>query len=252
MARARGLVNRAEALENEARNLQERFERAFWCDDIGSYALALDGAKNPCCIRTSNAGHCLFSGIANPEHAARVACTLMSETSFSGWGVRTLAASEVRYNPMSYHNGSIWPHDNAIICSGLAQYGFREPAGRLLSAFFDVGLETDMHRIPELFCGFPRRRHQPPTPYPVACSPQSWAAASIFMLLQASLGMSVRGLEGQVCFRNPLLPLFLDELRISNLGVGSGTVDLLLRRYPDGIGINVTHRSGSVEVHTMV
>jgi glycogen debranching enzyme len=252
MARARGLAQRAEMLENEARDLQDRFERAFWCDDIGSYALALDGAKHPCRIRTSNAGHCLFSGIASPKHAARVAETLMSNSSFSGWGVRTLDASEVRYNPMSYHNGSIWPHDNAMISSGLAQYGFHEFAGRLLSAFFDVSLETDLHRIPELFCGFPRRLHQPPTPYPVACSPQSWAAGSVFMLLQASLGMSVDGLEGRVYFRHPALPSFLQELRISNLRVGRGTVDVLLRRYPESVGINVTRRSGSVEVHTIM
>src|SRR5205823_2033432 len=158
------------------------------CEDLGTYVLAQDGGKSPCRVRTSNAGHCLLTGIAAPERALRVARTLLSHDSFSGWGIRTVAAREARYNPMSYHNGSIWPHDNAPIAAGLARYGLKDEALRVMNAMFDASLFFDMHRLPELFCGFERRAGEGPTLYPVACAPQAWAAAAIFLLLQACLG----------------------------------------------------------------
>ena len=168
-----GHTERSEALSRQAAALRERFESAFWCDDLGTYALALDGDKKPCRVRTSNAGHCLFTGIADRERARRVANVLLSQESFSGWGVRTVAAGEARYNPMSYHNGSIWPHDNALIAQGLAHYGLKEGVLRILTGLFEASTFLDLHRLPELFCGFERRPGEGPTLYPVACSPQS-------------------------------------------------------------------------------
>ena len=171
-----GFDDRARALARQAKELRERFERAFWSDDLGTYALALDGKKRPCGVRASNAGHCLFTGIAHPARARRVAETLMGEAFFTGWGVRTLAMNEGRYNPMSYHNGSIWPHDNAMLGAGFARYGMRAPAARILAGLFDASLFVDRYRMPELFCGFHRRAGEGPTLYPVACSPQAWSA----------------------------------------------------------------------------
>src|SRR6202035_3060025 len=153
--------------------LAERFEAAFWCPEIETYALALDGAKAPCRVRTSNAGQVLFAGIAAPERAALVARGLMETRFNSGWGIRTVAKGEARYNPMSYHNGSVWPHDNAMIALGLARYGFKDPVQRIFSGLFDAASFWEPRRLPELFCGF-ARRHTAPTTYPVACSPQAW------------------------------------------------------------------------------
>src|SRR5262249_43161444 len=160
--------------------LKRRFEEVFWNEGLGTYALALDGEKKPCLVRTSNPGHCLYTGIATRPHALRVAEQLLSVDSFSGWGVRTVTSGESRYNPMSYHNGSVWPHDNAIIASGLARYGLKIAAGRILAGLFDASLFVDLRRLPELFCGFDRRPGEGPTLYPVACAPQAWSAGAPF------------------------------------------------------------------------
>jgi glycogen debranching enzyme len=242
---------RAQDLMAQAQTLQERFRQAFWCADLATYSLALDGQKRPCRVRTSNAGHCLFTEIASAAHAERMAYSLIREDLFSGWGLRTLAASEVRYNPMSYHNGSVWPHDNALTAYGLSRYGLREPVLKILSGLFDASLFIDLHRMPELFCGFPRRPGEGPTLYPVACAPQSWAAASVFLLLQACLGLSVRSHPSQVSFSYPLLPPFLEEVRIQNLRVGQGAVDLFIRRHAQDVSINIDRREGNVEILTV-
>jgi glycogen debranching enzyme len=246
-----GRTERAEELVSQALDLQARFDRAFWCEQLGSFALALDGEKRPCRVGTSNAGHCLFTGIALPERAVRVASALMSEDSFSGWGVRTLARGEQRYNPMSYHNGSIWPHDNALIAQGFARYGMKSYAARLMQGLFDASLFVDLHRLPELFCGFPRRSGEGPTLYPVACAPQAWAAASPFLLLKSVLGMFIEAHERRVRFAYPILPPFLEVVTLENLRVGDATVDLELHRYPDDVGINVVRRDGVVEIVTV-
>ncbi|HXG31519.1 MAG TPA: amylo-alpha-1,6-glucosidase [Thermodesulfobacteriota bacterium] len=248
LAAALGLEELAEGLKHRAQDLKERFERSFWCEELSTYALALDGKKRPCYVRASNAGHCLFTGIADPHRAKRVAETLLSQELFSGWGIRTLASSEVRYNPMSYHNGSIWPHDNALIAYGLARYGFKDLALRVFTGLFDASLFLDLHRMPELFCGFPRRPGEGPTLYPVACAPQSWAAASVFLLLQSCLGLSINGFRSEICFCYPVLPEFLQRVEIKNLRVGSGLVDLLLQRYQNDVGINVTRKEDSVRI----
>ena len=248
LARTQGLVEFAEHLSQQAAVLKERFEQAFWVEDMGTYAFALDGNKRQCRVTVSNAGHCLFTRIACAERATRVAEGLMDENLFSGWGVRTLGAREPRYNPMSYHNGSVWPHDNALIALGLAHYGFTTHALRLLESMFDASLHFEFQRLPELFCGFRRRIGDGPTLYPVACSPQSWAAAAVFMLLQASLGMTVCGTTPYVHFRDSYLPPSVDYILVENLRVGTSKVSLIVRRQTHGVGIDVIRREGEVEV----
>jgi glycogen debranching enzyme len=242
------LPERAAKLNRQADRLRARFEEAFWCEELGTYALALDGDKRPCRVRSSNAGLCLFAGIADPARAALVARGLMADDSFSGWGVRTLSTREARYNPMAYHNGSVWPHDNALVAYGLSRYGMQDLACVLLTALFEAGTFFDLHRMPELFCGFPRQPGEGPTLYPVACAPQAWAAASAFLLLQACLGLGVSGTSAQVWLTRPRLPAFLHELRITHLTVAEATVDLLLVRHESDVSVNVLHREGDVEV----
>jgi glycogen debranching enzyme len=251
LCRVLGRTDRAARLELEADALRARFDEAFWCEELSTYALALDGDKRACRVRTSNPGHCLLMGIVRPERAAQLAEQLLSPEMFSGWGIRTLASSERRYNPMSYHNGSIWPHDNALIAAGLAQYGFTQAALRVLEGLFDASRYVDLHRLPELFCGFPRRPGEGPTLYPVACAPQAWAAAAPLMMLQATLGMSVSAEHACVRFKRAVLPAFLEELELRRLQVGQAGVDLKLHRYPDNVGLNVLGRRGRVEVMTV-
>jgi glycogen debranching enzyme len=239
---------RESELTKQAEKLRKRFDEIFWCDDLSVYALALDGKKQLCRVRTSNAGQCLFSGIAEPDRANRLAHQLVGADFFSGWGVRTVSASELRYNPMSYHNGSVWPHDNAIIGLGLARYGMQELAVRILTGMFEAGTHFDLMRMPELFCGFERQPREAPIRYPVACSPQAWAAGSVFLLLQACLGLGISGADNQIELRRPQLPEFLKELRITSLAVGDNQVDLLLTRHEDDVGVHVLHRIGNAQV----
>jgi glycogen debranching enzyme len=235
-------------LESEAETLRIRFEEAFWCDDLSTYVLALDGKKKQCQVRTSNAGHCLYAGIASSDRGRRVAETLMSSDSFSGWGVRTLAAGQARYNPLSYHNGSIWPHDNSIVASGLAQYGCKDKSARILLALLDASRWIDLGRLPELFCGLERHRGQGPTLYPVACSPQAWAGGAAFLLLEACLGVSVQGTRNRILFDRPCLPDGMPQLTIQGLRIGDASVDVFLERRHDTVRFDVTNRHGDIEV----
>ncbi|HEY1250668.1 MAG TPA: amylo-alpha-1,6-glucosidase [Thermoanaerobaculia bacterium] len=239
---------RARRLSAEAERLRARFDEIFWDDALGTYALALDGEKRACRVRASNAGHALFAGIALEGRAGRLAATLLDRDSFSGWGVRTLAAVERRYNPMSYHNGSVWPHDNALIASGFGRYGLTQEAARLFFAFFELSRAVDMRRLPELICGFDRGAGAGPTLYPLACAPQAWAAGAVFLMLQACLGLSIRGHEGQILLERPTLPPFLETLRIDDLRVGSGSVDLSLSRRGPEVSVDVARSSGHVTV----
>ncbi|HET7221182.1 MAG TPA: amylo-alpha-1,6-glucosidase, partial [Vicinamibacterales bacterium] len=206
LADARGDAHTATGWRARAARLQSRFEDAFWCDEIGTYALALDGHKRQCRVRTSNPGHCLYAGIANPARARRVADALMLDSSFAGWGVRTVAAGEARYNPMSYHNGSIWPHDNALVAAGLARYGFTDAAASIMGAMLDLSQVVDSHRLPELLCGFHRRSGEYPTLYPVACAPQAWAAGAVFMLLAACLNLQIDAPNRRLSLNRAMLP----------------------------------------------
>jgi glycogen debranching enzyme len=238
----------AERLAREASQLRERFQQAFWCEEIGSYALALDGQKRQCKVGSSNAGQTLWSGIAAPAHAQRIVAGLMSPHFFSGWGIRTVATDAARYNPMSYHNGSIWPHDNALIAAGMARYGHTEAAMHLLESTFEASLKFEAHRLPELFCGFPRRHGAGPVLYPVACSPQAWASAAVFGMLQACLGLELVADGSQVVLRSPRLPGFLDWMRIERLGAPGPTVDLLLQRHERSVGVQVLRKDAGVQV----
>ena len=235
-------------LARKAEELRARFEEAFWCEELGTYAIALDGNKRPCRVRTSNPGHCLFTGIASPERAAKVSGTLLDDAFFSGWGVRTVAAGEVRYNPMSYHDGSVWPHDNALIASGMGRYGGRHAASRILAGLFDATLHFELHRTPELFCGFPRRADAGPILYPVACAPQSWAAGAPFLLLQACLGLTIDAPRRTITLHQPVLPEHLDTVSIRDLTVGDASTELFFARHEHGVDVNVLRKRGEVEV----
>jgi glycogen debranching enzyme len=252
LARAMGDPVLAERLCADAGALRVKFEDAFWCESIGSYALALDGAKRQCAVAASNAGHALWTGIAAREHAERVVQGLTGPDFFSGWGIRTLACTQARYNPMSYHNGSIWPHDNALIAVGMARYGHTEAAMSLLGGMFDASLYFDQHRLPELFCGFPRRAGEGPTLYPVACSPQAWAAAAVFGLLQACLGIDLDVDKRELSLHAPQLPEFIEWVRIRRLQLGDASVDLLLNRYQNNVGVDVLRREGDIAVTVAV
>ena len=241
-----GLREAADALHASALALRERFEAAFWCEEIGTYALALDGRKRPCAVRSSNAGHLLLTGIASPERAARVAAQLMSSRFFTGWGIRTIAAGEARFNPMSYHNGSVWPHDNALIAMGLARYGFKAEAARLLGALFEACQTIELRRLPELFCGFPRRRAQGPTHYPVACSPQAWAATALPAMLAASLGLRFSPQEAMVSFDQPALPDTLERVVLHNVALGGARMTVQLSRAGQGVAMAVLGREGEI------
>jgi glycogen debranching enzyme len=238
----------AEQLEKQADLLRERFEAAFWCEDLSTYALALDGAKQPCRVRSSNAGHALFAGIVSPERARRLAAGLMDHEFFAGWGIRTLAAGQPRFNPMSYHNGSVWPHDNAIIALGFDRYGFKEAAGRILTAMFDASNYIDLRRLPELFCGFARQVRTGPTFYPVACAPQAWATATPFALLQAVLGLTLDHRRCEIRFQQPELPEFLRELRIEAVGLAERGADIHIARYGRDVAVDVPSRSPDLRV----
>jgi glycogen debranching enzyme len=247
-ARRLGHMAMAEKLDAAARRLADRFEAAFWCPDLGTYALALDGDKTPCKVRTSNAGQALFTGIASANRAAAIAKELLQPSFFSGWGIRTLAQEAARYNPMSYHNGSVWPHDNSLIALGLARYGHKRAIDTLFGGLFAAATYMDQRRLPELFCGFRRQHGHGPTLYPVACSPQAWASATPFSLLEAALGLEFDPFNGEIRLRNPCLPAFLDEVVLRDLRLCASLVDLRVRRHGDSVSLDTPRTSGDIRV----
>jgi glycogen debranching enzyme len=243
-----GLMDKAQQLETEAQALAARFEQAFWCEELGTYALALDGAKQPCRVRTSNAGQLLFTGIVREDRALLVAADMMRPHFFTGWGIRTVARGEVRYNPMSYHNGSIWPHDNALIALGLGRYGLKLSVEHLFKGLFEAASYMDLRRLPELFCGFQRERRRGPTLYPVACAPQAWASATPFTLLEAALGLEFDEKRCEIRLRNPRLPAFLNEVVLRDLRLGASSVDLRVSRHNDDVSLEVLRTRGQIQV----
>lgn len=238
----------AQRLEQEAQTLRVRFEAAFWCEELDFYALALDGEKQPCRVRTSNAGHALFGGIAAPERALKIARALMQRDFFTGWGIRTVARGEVRYNPMSYHNGSVWPHDNALIALGFARYDCKASLSTLCHGLFDAAIYCDPPRLPELFCGFVRRRGKAPTFYPVACSPQAWSSATALALIEACLGLNCNALENMICLHQPVMPDFVDDILLKRLTVNGTTLNLRLQRHEHQVAVSVQARQGDAKV----
>ena len=231
-----------------AEDLKQRFDRDFFDAELGTYVLALDGEKQPCRVRSSNAGHVLFTGLAMPEHAACVVRTLMDPSSFSGWGIRTIAATESRYNPMSYHNGSVWPHENALIAAGFARYGFRQEAAAVFEGLLAASAYVDLRRLPELFCGFPRRPTQGPTFYPVSCIPQAWSAAAPLSMVQTCLGLDFDIDTNCIVFNQPQLPGFLDEVTLHGVKTSQGAADIALRRSGDKVVVDLVERRGDIGI----
>jgi glycogen debranching enzyme len=252
MAAKIGEADNAADYKKKADALRTGFDKAFFDAELGSYVLALDGEKKPCRVQTSNAGHALFTGIALPERAHSVVRALMHTSMFSGWGIRTLSSAEKRFNPMSYHNGSIWPHDNALIAAGFARYGFRREAGAVFTGLYQASTYLDLRRLPELFCGFSRQRTQGPISYPVACSPQAWAAAALISLLQSSIGLSFDPARGRISFERPWLPDFLDRVTLRNLATSGARADIELRRSEAQVLVEVLYRTESMSVATTV
>jgi len=248
VAAALGLAEMAERLRSQAAELRENFEKAFWLDDLSTYALALDGDKRPCRVRSSNAGQCLFSGIASAPRSRQTKETLLSPALFSGWGVRTVATNERRYNPMSYHNGSVWPHDNALIAFGDVASRDKQLAMRILSSLLDLSVFTELHRLPELICGFQRSPGKSPTLYPVACSPQAWASGAVFLILQACLGLTIDAPNARLYLYHTALPEALPSVRIRNIQIGDASIDLDFERHAEAVGINILRRQGEIEV----
>jgi glycogen debranching enzyme len=236
------------ALEVQAARLADRFEAAFWCPELETYAPALDGSKRPCRVRTSVAGHALFTGIATPERARCVGAGLLRDDFFSGWGIRTVSSEEVRYNPMSYHNGSVWPHDNALIALGLAKYGLKDDLNVVFRGLFEAATSLDLRRLPELICGFTRRRGHAPTRYPVAGSPQAVASATPFTFLEGCLGLEFDSTAKEIRLRNPRLPSFLDEIMLHNLRLKEAVVDLKVRRHEGEVTLDIIRTQGQVQV----
>jgi len=237
---AAGWTRRAEAV-------RATVEEHFWMEEHGFYGIALDGENRLCRVLASNPGHLLFSGLPTAARARKVADRLLSGAFFTGWGLRTLAHGQARYNPMSYHNGSVWPHDTALAAYGLSRYGERDGLTRLTTALFEAAVRFEM-RLPELFCGFPRSAGEPPVAYPVACLPQAWAAGSIFMMTQACLGLKIHGDAGEVEICNPVLPVGIDRFSIERLTVNGDTIDLTFERQGGRIAVHSNSRGPRLRV----
>lgn len=244
LAKRRNDVDAAMHWQERAENLREAVENHFWMSDVGYYGIAVDGDGQLCRVRASNPGHLLFIGLPTPERATLVAAHLLTPAFHTGWGLRTLALGEVRFNPMSYHNGSVWPHDTALCAAGMARYGDRAAAVRLMRGMFEAAVHFDL-RLPELFCGFPRAQGSTPVAYPVACLPQAWAAGSAFMLLQACLGVEIDGWRGEIRVERPALPLGIDHLLVRRIAVNERRVDLVFQRQGDRVNAHLEGRDAA-------
>jgi glycogen debranching enzyme len=243
-----GEPDRARELRRQAEVLRSQFNQAFWNPDAGFFALALDGRKRQVASVTSNPGHCLYCDIVEPDKAAAVAERLMAEDMFSGWGIRTLSAASRAYNPMSYHNGSVWPHDNAIIAAGLKRYGYEQAAEKIAAAMFDIAARARDNRLAELYCGFERRPGAEVVGYPVACSPQAWAAAAPFMLVQAMLGLTAHAPSSTLAVIRPKLPSWLGRVEVRNLRIGGATVGLAFTQSDGVTGFSLLEQEGELTV----
>ncbi|MCL4367825.1 MAG: amylo-alpha-1,6-glucosidase [Actinobacteria bacterium] len=239
---------RAAALEQEAEDLRLRFNRDFWMDRQGCYALALQKGGRQARVSTSNAGHTLWAGIADPDKARRVQRRLMKPDLFSGWGIRTLSAREMGYSPVGYHVGTVWPHDNSLIAAGFRRYGFDQAALRLFSGMVEAAMHFDLYRLPELFAGFSRRDYEVPVHYPLANKPQAWAAAAIPHMLQSLLGLQAEAMEHRLRIERPVLPGLLEWVQLHQLRVGECLVDLRFQRTRNGVAVQVERKDRALDV----
>ena len=248
VAEALGVRDRAPGLRERARRLRDRFEADFWLPDEAYYALALDRERQPCRVIASNAGHLLWTRLISDSRAHIVARRLMADDMFTGWGVRTLASGERLYNPMSYHNGSVWPHDTAIAAVGMRRYGLTEPFITVATGLFEGVLQFENMRMPELFCGFPRVDGYGPTQYPVACAPQAWAAGVVFMLIAAMLGLTPDAADNQLTLNRPRLPGWLSWIEIRGLQLRTSRITLRASQGQDGAAVEMLSRVGDAEL----
>jgi glycogen debranching enzyme len=245
--RLAGDIDRADRLQREADELRQRFNNDFWGDD-GLYALALQNGGTRAAVMSSNAGHALWTGIADPLKARRTVERMMAEDMFNGWGIRTLSVQERRYNPLGYHLGTVWPHDNSLIVAGMRSYGFDEEALAVFLGLLEAASFFDEHRLPELFAGFSKREFGVPVTYPVACQPQAWAAASIPYMFTTLLGLIPEAFDHRLRIRHPIIPDFMNEVEIRRLRVGDAEVDLKFERALDTIAVKVLNLEGRLEV----
>jgi glycogen debranching enzyme len=248
LARRRGDAALADRLTAEAEALRRRFEEAFWMEEAGTYAMALDGAKRQCDAIGSNPGQALWSGIVAPERAGRVVASLLSPAMNSGWGIRTLASDQVGFNPIGYHLGSVWPHDNALIAAGLKRYGFAREAGLVAEQVLGASRHFREYRLPELYCGFSREESHLPVPYPVACVPQAWAAGAPYSLLQTMLGLRADATANTLELMHPELPEWLEKVIVRGMTVGEAIVDLHVYRSKGGTGVEVVRKTADLDV----
>ncbi|MBT9316611.1 amylo-alpha-1,6-glucosidase [Leptothoe spongobia] len=232
----------------EAKALKERFEQDFWLSDQGYFALALDGNGQPIDSITSNPGHCLGSGIISPEKSRSVAERLQAPDMFSGWGIRTLSSTSVAYNPMGYHVGSVWPHDNGMIAAGLRSLGFTEQALEIAQGIFDMTTQQPYQCPPELFCGFNRTPTGSPVRYPVACSPQAWATGTVFQLLQIMVNLVPDVPNNCLRVVQPTLPASVNYMSLKNFKVGHTLLDLEFERSQEATACRVVGKRGNLQV----
>jgi len=248
MAEALGRDAEVPALRARARRLQERFEADFWLPDEAFYALALDRDGAPCRVISSNPGHLLWTRIVSDSRAQIVARRLLQDDMFTGWGLRTLSSRERAYNPMSYHNGSVWPHDTALAAVGMREYGMNAQFLTLATGLFEAVLQFDDMRMPELFCGFPRVAGYAPTRYPVACSPQAWASGVVFQLIGAMLGLRPEAADNQITLARPTLPGWLTWIEIRGLRVSKSRLGMRVLQGSDGAAVELLARDGDAEL----
>ncbi len=231
-----------------AAELKKNFNKKFWDSKLNNFVIALDADKKPCRINSSNGGHCLLSGIADDKHIKALVENLTSDKFFSGWGIRTISEDSVCFNPLSYHNGSIWPHDTTLITYGISKYGYKSKVSELFTGMYEAARHSDFYRLPELFCGFRRRDNEGPVTYPVACSPQAWSSAAVYMLLQSALGIEINAVKKRIIFNNPVLPSWIQEAVISNIDLGDDTAEIRFETFQNHVGINVLSRKKGWEV----
>ena len=243
-----GETKRADTLDHRAADLKQRFNDRYWMDDTRYYAFALQDAGRPSKAIASNPGQLLFTGIADTDKAQQVRKRLLKDDMFCGWGIRTLAASEKAYNPLDYQLGSVWPHDNALIALGLRRIGFTDALEQVFTGLFEAAKNFAHYRLPEVFDGFSKGDYNRPVHYPVACSPQAWAAGALPLLLTAAMGLEPDAPNRVLRIHQPHLPAWLSDVTIRNLRVADATVDLRYQRPSDVTLVGVLERHGDLTV----
>ncbi|RUU97364.1 amylo-alpha-1,6-glucosidase [Mesorhizobium sp. M1A.F.Ca.IN.020.06.1.1] len=243
-----GERNSARQVRGEAEKLRTRFNRDFWCEDLDTFALALEARGRPVAVVSSNPGHALWSGIADRGKGRRTVRRLMQDDMFNGWGVRTLSSAERRYNPVGYHLGTVWPHDNALLAAGCRRYGEDGAALRTFTAIVEAAMHFRHHRLPEAMAGFQRNDFQVPVHYPVACHPQAWAAGAVPFLVTTCLGLEPDAFANRLRIVRPRLPDFVSRIELRGLRVGEASADLEFMRTADGAEVNIQKTSGQLSV----